>query len=341
MLIRQPLAPDLRELGEHHLVRRSEVSGVASVECGAEYLPGHHAKLLQVPVPVLAHPQVDLRDPVEPVTRVGVEQQPDLDAVPGRERYRLGKLPGHGVFAAKRLDDAGQLRAQRTEDRPGQQFGDPTAAGAVLGGLQPQRAPVEALHQVHVRFGEHRAEQRGHEPGTRLHQVGVQEHQHVPAGRGQGPPQHLALPRCGRFVQHVLMPHHARAGCLGNLNRPVGRPGVDDYHVVHQRPGMRQHGGHDVADRRLLVERGQHHRHRPAALGCYQLGHRPGRVLPGPAAQPVPSLTQHGAGYRRSMMVALAMPPPSHMVCRPQRAPRACMACTSVDMIRAPLAPSG
>src|ERR1700722_4631361 len=41
------------------------------------------------------------------------------------------------------------------------------------------------------------------------------------------------------------------------------------------------------------------------------------------------------------MMVALAMPPPSHIVCSPYRPPRCSSAFTSVVMMRAPLAPSG
>src|ERR1700756_5920336 len=41
------------------------------------------------------------------------------------------------------------------------------------------------------------------------------------------------------------------------------------------------------------------------------------------------------------MMVALAIPPPSHIVCRPYRPPRCSRALTSVVMMRAPLAPSG
>ena len=40
-------------------------------------------------------------------------------------------------------------------------------------------------------------------------------------------------------------------------------------------------------------------------------------------------------------MVALAWPPPSHMVCSPYRVPVARMWWTSVVMIRAPLPPSG
>jgi alkanesulfonate monooxygenase SsuD/methylene tetrahydromethanopterin reductase-like flavin-dependent oxidoreductase (luciferase family) len=41
------------------------------------------------------------------------------------------------------------------------------------------------------------------------------------------------------------------------------------------------------------------------------------------------------------MMVALAMPPPAHIVCSPYRPPRCSRALTSVVMMRAPLAPSG
>jgi hypothetical protein len=45
--------------------------------------------------------------------------------------------------------------------------------------------------------------------------------------------------------------------------------------------------------------------------------------------------------YSRSMMVALAIPPASHIVCRPYRPPRCSSALTNVVMMRAPLAPSG
>ena len=39
------------------------------------------------------------------------------------------------------------------------------------------------------------------------------------------------------------------------------------------------------------------------------------------------------------MMVALAMPPPSHIFCRPYRPPRCSSALTGVVVMRAPLAP--
>src|ERR1700742_1439072 len=41
------------------------------------------------------------------------------------------------------------------------------------------------------------------------------------------------------------------------------------------------------------------------------------------------------------MIVALAMPPPSHIVCSPYRPPRCSSALTRVVMMRAPLAPNG
>ena len=41
------------------------------------------------------------------------------------------------------------------------------------------------------------------------------------------------------------------------------------------------------------------------------------------------------------MMVALAIPPPSHIVCKPYRPPRCCRALTKAVMMRAPPAPSG
>lgn len=46
-------------------------------------------------------------------------------------------------------------------------------------------------------------------------------------------------------------------------------------------------------------------------------------------------------GYTASTMVTLAIPPPSHIVCKPYRLPRIRRACTNVAMSLVPLAPSG
>ena len=63
-------------------------------------------QLGQRPVAVLAHAEVDLGDRVEPQPVVGVDQQPDLDAVARRERHRGQQLAGARVLAAQRLHHA-------------------------------------------------------------------------------------------------------------------------------------------------------------------------------------------------------------------------------------------
>ena len=60
--------------------------------------------------------------------------------------------------------------------------------------------------------------------------------------------------------------------------------------VRHQRDDR----GDDRADRRLLVQRGQHDRHASAALRRDELRHRPGRLLPGAAGEPVLGGVVHG-----------------------------------------------
>ena len=141
----------------------AESVGTAAVQRSGQDLPGHHPELQQVAVAVLAHTEVDLREPGEPEAGVRVEQQPDLDAVPARERHRLQQLAGRRVLPAQRLHHPGQLGPQRGEQRAGEQLGD--AAAAVLERLlvrrlQPQRPPVEALDEADAGAGQERAEQR-------------------------------------------------------------------------------------------------------------------------------------------------------------------------------------
>jgi hypothetical protein len=54
-----------------------------------------------------AHPQIDLRDGVEPESFHGVQEQPYLDPVTGEERELLESVRGSGIFAAQRLDERG------------------------------------------------------------------------------------------------------------------------------------------------------------------------------------------------------------------------------------------
>ena len=97
------------------------------------------------------------------------------------------------------------------------------------------------------------------------------------------------------------------------------------------------------------AEPGQQPRH-PAAAGVeFSEGHRPAAVrhdhrglvrVSGGEFRQVHLSPGRGC-QSSSRMVALAWPPPSHMVCRPYLAPVARMWCTSVVMIRAPLPPRG
>ena len=172
-----------------------------------------------------------------PRVGVGVEQQPDLHPVARRERQRLQQLAGARVLAAQRLHHARQLGPQRREQRAHQQLGDPAAAGGALDGLEPQRPPVEALHEVHAVLDEQRAEQGGHERGVEVDEVGVEVAQHVAGGGGERPPQDLALagPRF-QLGHDVGAAHHAGPGRRRDLDRAVGRPGVHDHQLVHERP---------------------------------------------------------------------------------------------------------
>ena len=166
-----------------------------------------------------------------------VEQQPDLHPVARRERQRLQQLPGARVLPAQGLHHARQLGAQRREERADQQLGDPAAAGGALVGLQPQRPPVEALHQVHPVLDEQRAEQRGHERGVEVDEVGVEVAQDVAGGGGERPPQDLTLAGPRRELGHdVGAAHHASAGRRRDLDRAVGRPGVHHHQLVHRGP---------------------------------------------------------------------------------------------------------
>ncbi len=266
----------------------------AAVQRGGEDLPGHHTQLQQVAVAVLAHPQVDLRQAAEPEPGVGVEQQADLHAVPARERHRLQQLARRRVLPAQRLHHPGQLGAQRREQRAGEQLGDAPAAvlqRLLLGRLQPQRAPVEALDEADTGQREDRAEQRGDERGVEVDEVRVEEHDHVAGGRGERAPQHLALARQRRQVRHdVGAPHHAGARRGGHGDGPIRGPRVDDDELVDERSvaaRQRDDRGDDRADGLLLVQRGQHDGHPPPGLRGDEAGGGPGRLLEGAVGEPL------------------------------------------------------
>lgn len=71
-----------------------------------------------------------------------VDQERDLDRVSVRERELVKGRPSDGRLARQRLPDEGQMRTERSQERPREQLGDATA----LLGHAVQGPPVGALH---------------------------------------------------------------------------------------------------------------------------------------------------------------------------------------------------
>ena len=85
--------------------------------------------------------------------------------------------------------------------------------------------------------------------------VGVAEGDQITGGREQAAPHRLALAPPGLDLGVDLTgAHHRRSGGAGDLDRGIGREGVDDHHLVEQ---ARRHEGHErlehPSDRGLLV----------------------------------------------------------------------------------------
>ena len=138
------------------------------------------------------------------------------------------------------------------------------------------------------------------EVGGELLQVGVDEADDVAAGHEQGAPQDLALAGHGRDArQDLVAVHHPGARRGGHLGGAVGGAGVDDHDLVDQRDLPDEVVGDDrddLADRLLLVERGQHDGHRlaRALFGGQDVMQRAVGNGPGAAAQPALCFFQHG-----------------------------------------------
>src|SRR5690606_16058369 len=127
---------------------------------------------------VFAHTDVDLRQGVQARQVQGVDEHAELHAVADREGQLLQQRAAGRVLAAERLDEAGQLRPVHVEQGARHQLGDPAA----LPGGGAEGTVVHGLDQLHVRFGEQRADDAGDEVGGELAQVGVDEADDVAPG---------------------------------------------------------------------------------------------------------------------------------------------------------------
>ena len=214
-------------------------------------------ELLERSVPVVPHVEVDLGDGVEAEVGDEIDQQPDLDAPALDERHRLEQRPPAGVLTRQRLHEPREVWEQRRDHRTGHELGDP----ATTRRLAVQRAAVVALHEADRGIGEQRLQQPGDEVGTEVPDVGVEPADDVAAAGVQGLPQRVALARAGRQLGQDLGDGED-GGALpgGHLGGGVGRPVVDDHHLVDERGVLDQVAAdrrHDLADGRLLVARRQ------------------------------------------------------------------------------------
>ena len=96
---------------------------------------------------VLAPAEIDLGHRVEADELEDVDEQAELDPVATGEGHLLEHLTARRVLAAERLHEAGELRPELVQQRPGDQLGDAAAAGRADGAADRQRAVVGALDE--------------------------------------------------------------------------------------------------------------------------------------------------------------------------------------------------
>lgn len=137
--------------------------------------------------------QSDLSDRARTQPVIRVEQKADLDTVARGERERFEQLPSCGVFAAQRLEDAGQFGPQCRQQWPHRQLRDASPAVLVRGVTDPQRPPIEALDQFEVLDHQQGTDEGGDEVRTRFEKIGIDEHDDLARGGRDATPQNLSL----------------------------------------------------------------------------------------------------------------------------------------------------
>jgi hypothetical protein len=282
------------------LRERGPALGREPVERDLQDLGRHPPERVQRLVDVLAPVEVDLGDDVHAGAGGDVHQHPEFHPVALHERQRLQQRPPARVLAAERLREPRQFRPQRRQQRPGQQFGDATAAVGADLATERQRPVVAGLGERDRRVGQQRAEQAHHEALVHVDDVGVDEHDEVAGGRGQALPQRLALAAGGAGVgQDVGLADHLGAGGARLGGGAVGRVAVHDQYLVDQ-PGLDAQSlvdePGDGADGGLLVAGGDHDAH--GGPGRPPARHQVGDVEVGVVERPAGVAGQRVLGHR-------------------------------------------
>ena len=180
-----------------------------------------------------------------------VDEVPDLHGVAGEEGQRLEQAPPAGVLAGERLDQAGQLGEEEVDQRPGDKLGDPAAAALLEDAALDDRAAVVALDVLDALLGDQRADRAVDHARVPVADVRVGPDDDVAAGLVEALPQRLALAGEAAVArQNLLVDDHSGAFRCGDLAGPIGRVGVDDEQLVHQRMALHQLAPGPADDRR-------------------------------------------------------------------------------------------
>src|SRR5947208_2592698 len=192
------VGPDRRPLAERHRHRwairrpqldRRRTAYAGPLQRGEQDDGRHRAEIVERPVAVHPHAEVDLRDRVDTAGAAHVDEQAEVDAVALDERHPLEDGTRCRELAGQRLNDVGQLREERGDERAGHQLGYPAATARTAVG----RPLVERLHERDVVVVQQRSDQPDDEPGVEVAHVRVTEREQIAGRVGDRVPERLAL----------------------------------------------------------------------------------------------------------------------------------------------------
>ena len=123
------IAAELRQRGGRRRALDDPALAVEPSPRREHHLAGHGGERLVALVTVLAPAEIDLGHRVETDELEDVDEQAEFDPVATGKGHPLEHVTPRGVLAAQRLHEAGELRPELVEQRPGDQLGDAAAPG--------------------------------------------------------------------------------------------------------------------------------------------------------------------------------------------------------------------
>ena len=154
---------------------------------------------------VLADVKVDLGDCLQANRAVRVQQQGDVHSVAGDERQALQQFTARRDLAREWLLDRGEVGIEHVQEGPGGELCDPPAAVGKDRLADPERPPVEALHERDPRLAHEWSEQAGCEVSAEALGVGVEEADQLATQYGEGTPHRVAFAQDGPERGHQVL----------------------------------------------------------------------------------------------------------------------------------------